>query len=310
MNGELSRRAVLRGALAGVAGSMLNRIPVLATSAPVTSSAPTARVGATLNLKAFKPGTTFQQAVEIWNRTTGTEMRCWKIYYELGQFGTTNEKAVQTMIAMGIQALISVKPAITPSKTDRAAMVTLLKGFHGRGLQAQVCLWQEVGPKVMTASQYHTYVSYYGPSIRQFYPLVFDAPGSQGPDEWRAYDPGRSNLDGYAVDYYCDTFTRQPFRLDTLTDLAGPLPIGIWEIGNGAAGNFNPTKDQIDTYMTYLQNFLTHRQASGLRVGSVAWFNGPHDGVNRSEIVGTNLCREAKVDLAAYRALYQAVNHA
>jgi hypothetical protein len=308
MNGELSRRAVLGGAVAGLAGALLTRIPVLAATPPATSSARTARVGGTLNLQAFTSGTTYSQAVEMWNRTTGTQLRCWKIYYQLGQFGTSNENAVQTMIDMGIQALISVKPAITPSRTDRDAMVALLKGFHGRGLRAQVCLWQEVGPKDMSADAYHAYVRYYGPSIRQYYPLVFDAPGSKGPDGWRAYDPGRSNLDGYAVDYYCTSFVRNSFRLDTLTDLAGPLPIGVWEIGGAGPGTLTPTTAQINAYMTYLQNFLTQRQASGLPVGSVAWFNGPHQGSNRNEIVGTDPNPEAATDIAAYQLLYKAVN--
>lgn len=301
---------MLGGAVAGVAGALLTRVPVLADAPPVISST-IARVGATLNLRAFTPGTTYPQAVEMWNRTTGTEMRCWKIYYEPSQFGASNEGAVKTMISMGIEALISVKPAITPSATDRRAMVSLLKGFHDRGLSAQVCLWQEVGPKDMTAAQYHTYVSYYGPSIRQYYPLVFDAPGSQGPDEWRAYDPGHSNVDGYAVDYYCSCFTRQTsFRLETLADIAGTLPVGIWEIGNGAAGDFNPTPGQIQAYMQYLQSFLTQRQRANLPVGSVAWFNGPHKGVNRNEIVGTDPCAEAATDLTCYRTLYDAVNKA
>jgi hypothetical protein len=38
-----------------------------------------ARVGATFDLFPFKPGTTYPQAVKLWNDTTGTTMRCWKI---------------------------------------------------------------------------------------------------------------------------------------------------------------------------------------------------------------------------------------
>ncbi|HEX4213009.1 MAG TPA: hypothetical protein VIA06_06745, partial [Candidatus Dormibacteraeota bacterium] len=69
-----------------------------------------------------------------------------------------------------------------------------------------------------------------------------------------------------------------------------------------------PTTAQINAYMTYLQNFLTQRQASGLPVGSVAWFNGPHQGSNRNEIVGTDPNPEAATDIAAYQLLYKAVN--
>jgi hypothetical protein len=309
MSGELSRRAVLGGAVTGVAGALLSRVPVLAATPPVTGSARQARVGGTLNLRAFPSGWTFPQAVQMWNWKTGTQMRCWKIYYEVGQFGTTNEQAVQTMIQMGIQALISVRPSIKPSRTDRDAMMALLNGFKQRGLQAEVCLWQEVGPKDMTAAQYHCYVNYYGPYIRQVYPLVFDGPGWLGPTEWQDYAPNRSDFDGYAVDYYCSTFwDYTTFKLEGLIDLAGPLPIGIWEIGNTASPRFFPTTGQIDGYMSYLQSFLTQRLASGLPVGSVAWYNGPHQGHTKNEIVGTDPNPEAPVDISAYDNLYRAVN--
>ena len=59
-----------------------------------------------------------------------------------------------------------------------------LEMFQDAGLMAEVCLWQEVGPRDMTAAQYHAVVHYYGPTVRQFYPLVFDAPGFPGPTEW------------------------------------------------------------------------------------------------------------------------------
>jgi hypothetical protein len=280
------------------------------TSQMSTRPIPAARVGATFDLFPFPPGTTYPQAVEEWNCKTGTKMRCWKVYYQLGEFPTRIEDNIKTMIDHNIQALISFKPAITPSPTDRAKLARAVEMFDAAGLLAEVCLWQEVGPKDMTASQYHTYVQYYGPTIREHYPLVFDAPGSQGPDEWAAYDPGHGDLDGYAVDFYCSAYIRHGIRLDRLAALAGRLPVGIWEMGNTSSEHFMPTCEQLTEYMEYITSFLSERAASGLPVGSVAWYNGPADPKQsgHNQIVGTHPNPIAACDITAYRKLYDAVN--
>jgi hypothetical protein len=38
---------------------------------------------------------------------------------------------------------------------------------------------------------------------------VFDAPGYRMPSEWRAFNPGREHLDGYALDFYCPDLIRR-----------------------------------------------------------------------------------------------------
>lgn len=316
MNREISRRAVLIGGAAlGIGGALGAAGIVTGTrqAAAAATSAPRggpARVGATFDLFPFCPGTTYPEAADTWNSTTGTTMRCWKTYYQVSQFPTSIDAKTQTIIDRGIQALISFKPAITPSEADLDSLANALQLFKTAGLIAEVCLWQEVGPRDMTAAQYHQVVQYYGPTVRQFYPLVFDAPGYQGPAEWAAYDPGRSQLDGYAVDFYCPDFVNKGFTLDPLGKLAGDLPVGIWEIGNTASSGFFPTADQLDDYMNYMQNWLTQRAASGLPVGSVAWYNGPADASQggQNEIAGCSPNPLASTDIAAYRKLYNAVN--
>lgn len=315
---QISRRDVLLGGAAlGLGGALGAASLVTATQRAVAQTGapmiPAGRVGATFDLFPFCPGTTYPQAVDTWNNTTGTSMRCWKVYYQPGEFPTSIDDRIRTIIDRGIQALISFKPAISLSATDRSKLASAVEMFHAAGLIAEVCLWQEVGPKDMTATQYHDVVAYYGPAVRQYYPLVFDAPGSQGPSEWSAYDPGRASLDGYAVDYYCSTFTNQSFRLETMAHVAGNLPLGIWEIGNTASAGFVPTAAQLTDYMNYLTSFLSRRAASGLPVGSVAWYNGPADALQdgANEIAGCNPSSVnplVSTDIAAYRRLYGAVN--
>jgi hypothetical protein len=316
MSRQISRRAVLMGGAAlGIGGALGTAgITTGAQAAAAGTGQPMigagARVGATFDLFPFCPGTTYPEAVDNWNAITGTSMRCWKIYYKPGEFPTSIDARVQTIIDRGIQALISFKPAIALSATDLHALAAAVKMFHDAGLIAEVCLWQEVGPKDMTATQYHNVVRYYGPVVRQYYPLVFDAPGYQGPLEWAAYDPGRAQLDGYAVDYYCGDFINKQFSLQPLATLAGNLPVGVWEIGNTAFDGFFPTASQLTAYMNYVTSFLSQRAASGLPVGSVAWYNGPADsgqsGLN--EIAGCSPNPLAATDVIAYRKLYNAVN--
>lgn len=328
MERQFSRRAALIGG--GVALGAVGAAGVLAATgqqaaaadAPQVPSPTVARVGATFNLFPFAPGTTYPEAMKTWNATMSSPgvprpMRCWKVFYQLGQFPTSIDDEIQTIINNDIQALITFKPAITPSSDDLKALAKAVKMFSDAHLKAEMCLWQEVRPATkgpgsgMTAEQYHTYVQYYGPAIRPYYPLVFDAAGSQGPDEWAAYDPGHTYVDGYAIDYYCPTyFNKDTIRLDALATLAGDLPVGIWEIGNADSSPFFPSRSQLNEYMSYLTNFLTNRLAAGRPVGSVAWYNGPADASysNQNEIVGTNPNPLAPLDITDYRLLYDAVN--
>lgn len=315
MDSQMSRRAILVGGVAlgaaGAASLVTGRQPAAAQALRPSVPIPRdARVGATFNLLPFRKGTTWGRAVDEWNKRTGTQMRCWKVYFQESDFPASIDAQTQTIIDRKIQAMISFKPSRHLSVSERNRLKAAVTMFHKHKLLAEVCLWQEVGPKDMTAAQYHDYVKYYGPVIREFYPLVFDAPGSPGPAEWKAYDPGHKYLDGYALDLYCADFTRKSRRLEPLIELAGELPVGVWEIGNTASNSFFPTAAQLTTYMDYLTSTLSKREAQGLPVGSVAWYDGPGTPkqTGQNEIVGKHPCSLARQDIALYRKLYRAVN--
>jgi len=40
-----------------------------------------------------------------------------------------------------------------------------------------------------------------GRTVRQFYPLAYDAAGSRRPANWKNYYPGASSVDVVAIDY-------------------------------------------------------------------------------------------------------------
>ena len=311
MNRQLNRRTALIGggaALGAIGAAALTGAahadPLLPVTASPMISAPL--VGATFDLVPFPAGTTYDQAVDIWNTTTGTTMHCWKVYFGDSKFPNMIDEQIQTIIKRNIQALLCFKPSPAQSPADLAALDATLRMYSGAQLNAEVTLWQEVGPKDMTATDYAGVVSYYGPTVRRYYPLVYNAPGYLGPGEWKTYDPGWPNLDGYAVDFYCGDYINKGYRLDMIAELAGPLPIGIWEIGNTASDNFFPTDAQLSEFFGYITGFLTGRAASGGAIGSSAWFNGPatagQSGLN--EIAGTDPNPLAARDIALYQKFY------
>lgn len=279
-----------------------------------------ALVGATFDLLPFQPKiNNYPAAVADWNKTTGTTMRCWKVYYQASKFPTQLDSKLKTIIQNGIQALISFKPSPLISKPqgqqDKIKLQHAIKMLSsatvdGKKLNAEVCLWQEVGPKHMTASQYKDLVAFCEPVIHPHFPLVFDAPGWLGLPEWQSYRPDDSLLDGYALDMYCGDFIHHTKMLDQFMSFAGDKPVGIWEIGNTANPKFLPTTSDIENYLGHITSSLTDRLRSGRPVGSVAWYNGPatttQNGAN--EIVGTNPYKYASIDIQWYKELYKAID--
>jgi hypothetical protein len=123
-------------------------------------------------------------------------------------------------------------------------------------------------------------VQYYGPTVRQYYLLAYDAAGSRGPASWKKYYPGALLIDVVAVDYYATAYA-QGITLDTLVAIADnaspPKPFGIWEMGN-STGTTSPSQSQIDSYFSYLQALMAGRLQAGQANADIAWYNG--DGVN------------------------------
>jgi uncharacterized membrane protein YgcG len=320
MAASISRRAVLGGGVALGAAALLTTREQPARAQVITPITGGARVGATFDLDPFEPAIkTYPAAVADWNAKTGTTMKCWKLYFQESKFPSALKPQMKLMIEQGIQAMISFKPTPDISSSQGQQDTSKLKDavemlssatIDGKKLLAEVCLWQEVGPKDMTSSQYKDLVAHYGPIISQHFPLVFDAPGYQGPKEWAAYKPDDSLLDGYAIDFYCDAYVHRDIRLEQLFPLAGNKPVGVWEIGNTATSKFTPTPTDVENYMGHITQRLSERLASGLPVGSVAWYNGPADSKQsgQNEIVGTHPCQLAPLDIKLYRTLYAAVN--
>jgi hypothetical protein len=286
----VSRRALLRALGAGAAAVAAAPVLLPGSHAGATTAArpglPRAAAtlaglhGATLSLAAFPSGTTWPQAIADWEGYTGTTIKAAKVYYGPGMFPTSISEEIRTFISGGVKALLSFKPAYNPpSKTDLAAMENTLQMYQAAGLTAAVTLWQEP-QHVMTAPQFTRVVHYYGPAIRNYYPLAYDVTGAAGPAEWTRYYPGASFIDLVAIDYYATAYAKG-IRLDTIAGLADsaspPQPLGIWEMGSSATGS-SPSQSQVESYFGYIQSFMAGRLQAGKANAEIVWYNG--DGVN------------------------------
>jgi hypothetical protein len=286
----VSRRALLRGFGAGAAALAAAPALLSSTRADATTAAkaglPRAAAtlaglhGATLSLAAFPSGTTWAQAIAEWESYTGTTIKASKIYNSPGVFPTSISTKIRALIDGGIRALLSFKPAFNPpTSADLAALANTLQMYLSAGLSATVTLWPEAQDQ-MTASQFHRVFQYYGRTVRNYYPLAYDAAGSRGPTNWKSYYPGASLVDVVAIDYYATAYVKG-ITLDTIVaiaDNASPSkPFGIWEMAN-STGATSPAQSQIDSYFSYIQSLMAGRLQAGKANADIAWYNG--DGVN------------------------------
>ncbi len=275
----VGRRALLKGVGAGAAA--LAAAPILLAGPRADAATSLAGLhGATLALSAFPSGTTWAGAIADWEGYTGTTIKASKVYNRPGAFPVKISNEIRAFIDQGIKALLSFKPAYDPpTKTDLAALRNTLRMYLNAGLTATVTLWPEA-QDVMTASQFHRVVQYYGRAVRDYYELAYDAAGSRGPTNWTKYYPGASLIDVVAVDYYANTYVKG-IRLDTLVSLANDArpakPFGIWEMGSSNDA-VSPSQTQVESYFSYIQSLMAGRLQAGQPNAEIAWYNG--NGVN------------------------------
>lgn len=255
--------------------------PLPADRAAASAASGTGLHGATLDLSAFPPGTTWAEAIQAWNGFTATKIRACKVYFGPSQFPTSITWDIQAFIDNDIKALLCFKPAVPFKAADLAALKSTLLMYKLAGLKADVTLWQEP-QDVMSVLDYRRAVRDYGPAVRHYYRLAYDAGSHGAPAEWTSYYPGDAQIDIVAVDYYAGSYVGGA-RLEgiaKLADYAKPaMAFGLWEMGVSAS-NTGPSvsETQVHEYFAYVQWFMSRRVKAGKANAEIAWYNG--DGVN------------------------------
>ncbi|HEV2374052.1 MAG TPA: hypothetical protein VGS19_18085 [Streptosporangiaceae bacterium] len=275
----ISRRGLLIAGGAGAAVLAASPLLVPGISAAARRAGTPGLHGATLSKSAFPPNTTFSQAIKLWEGYTGTTIQTSKVYYERNHFPTTIDDRIAALLANGIRGLLCFRPDFNPvSQGNLTRMEATLKLYKQAGLDAEVTIWQE--PQVSkghpSASRYIAAVAYYGPMIRQYYPLVYDASGAAGPVGWTQYYPGDDQVDKVVVDYYGHHYATGE-RIDAIAAIADsanpPKPFGIWEMGDRSSHVRVPTPAEMTAYFQYVQSLMAQRLANGRVNADVTWYN-------------------------------------
>jgi hypothetical protein len=291
----------------------------------VTGQSTITRVGATTSQRVYPAGTTTRiQAAQAYDGFIGAPrhlaMSVEKLYFTPSSFQTAVQGDTQALADAGIKIIASIKPAYPTSATDLAALNTMLAAWKnyvspagtpnaGLGINAEVILWQEPifnsSPWSNNAAQYISYVQYYGPTVRQYFPLVYNPNNNSNTISYvQAFYPGDALIDKVMVDMYTPSFA-QGITYDNAAALANnaspkkPFGIAEWGISTGNITDFG-------RFANYIKSFMQTRASQGLPNADVLYYNGngPNPGPGPDTIMSSTDPKVPGIQLV-YDALNQ-----
>lgn len=239
---------------------------------------PAVKVGAFLGEGAMlQPN--FNDANADWLAWTGIHIPVSRVY--LGGSGDWSVNSdITQMTAAGVQICISIQPSYNPvSSSDLAALTTFLADLQAAGAQCKFAIWHEPYYSGLTAAEYIAAVQYYGPVIRQYYPLVFvTAESSVYYDSENDYYPGDEWVDEVATDYYYSGRDDLPTCSAPADNANPPKPFGLWEFGISQS-SYALENSNASGFFAYIQDEFIGRAAAGQPNSELIWFNaGPGTG--------------------------------
>jgi hypothetical protein len=133
-------------------------------------------------------------------------------------------------------------------------------------------MYHEPVSEGLSVGQYQGMINYYGPTVRQYYPLNYSGQASSGGGTVANYQTYymSGSFDAASVDYYCANYDAGLLISDyaAVTD-ADNLPFGLWEFGVNESGQ---TQTQGTNFYTYLQSFFTGRLSAGKGNGYISHY--------------------------------------
>jgi hypothetical protein len=249
----------------------------------------------------------FNGGTALWESWTGVTVPVTRFYLAQSDY-TAFYTDMEDMIQGGVKICLTIRPAYNPvSSADLANLTTLLQTMQNAGAIADITLWHEPYYSGLTNTQYVDMVEYYGPTVREYYPLVCVF---SGPDavESNGFYPGDSWCDKIAVDQYAYTVNYGDNSITNGAAIANaadpPKPLGIWEF-NGSTLPLNEagqTQAQVTEYFEYVQNYMVTRLQQGLDNADVLLFNS-----GSTDIV-TCITSSSDYRLALWQNIYYALN--
>lgn len=212
----------------------------------------------------------------VWQGWTGAVPLVARFYQTSSYSYSTSQ---QEAVAAGAKLLISVQPPYNPvSPSNLAALQSYVQTLAGAGADCDFAIWHEPFFSGLTPAQYIAAVQYYGPVIRQYYPLVFvTAASSVFLDGENGYYPGDAWVDKVATDIYCAAYDAGHASLSLCAQPADsanpPKPFGLWEF-NGSPASTGQTQAQVTAFFSYVQSYMAARVAAGQPCADLCLFSG------------------------------------
>lgn len=248
-------------------------------------------------------------AITNWQNITGRTLAVRRVYFTTPPTGGITFD-LQADASAGRWVALSFQPAYDPiSSTQRTNLDNFLFSCKAAGLKAIVTMYHEPANKDLSPTDYSSVQSYYGPTVRKYYPLNYSAAADGGPGSvanylayYSAAKYARAVFDAASVDYYCPAYINDGLTLDSYAAITDPdnLPFGILEFG---ANQNNFTSSQIQSFYTAIQNYVTGRVSAGKGVTCVCHFTASPPG-SYSQPPFTS----GDYEVAYYQSLYDAVN--
>lgn len=211
----------------------------------------------------------------VWKSWTGVNIGVTRIYKSAGDF--TYTAGMAQLAAAGVKICLSVSPAYNPvSSSDLASLTTLMQTLKAAGAQCDVAIWSEPYYSGLSAAQYTAAVNYYGPAIRQYYPLVFVTSAfSVAANNENSYYPGDSAVDKVATDFYISgsSYGTLDAAASVADGAAPPKPFGIWEFGAATDPVNGSTQASVTAFFGYIQSYMAGRLQAGKANADVIYFS-------------------------------------
>lgn len=266
------------------------------------------KCGAYVNPADYGTSVTMAQGLSDFDGYTSRTITAHRTYYGTSTFPSAITSDLQADQAAGRRALLSFKPAYNPtSSSDLTSLENFLDSCVNAGLDAVVALWHEPYSQGLTAAQYKSMISYYGPAVRQRYPLCYcqaSYPIASGKIAAGDFYPGDSAVDQVAIDVYCDSYLLMNSILTTCAAVADgaspPKPFGIWEYNSN---NVNQTQTEVTSFLTgdvtnSIKAVLAARTAAGKDNADISWFQ------NTAQSNATAIMSSSDYRVPAYQQVF------
>ena len=227
--------------------------------------------GAYLNEAAYGAAD-WTGAYAAWTSLGGPPLTVTRAYYAPSSFGVPLRTDVAQMIAGGMKVCIDLKPAYNPvSGTDLANMTLFLQALQAAGAECDISLWHEPFFSGLSAAQYQAMIAFYGPAVRQFYPLAVCLSGNDT-DPVNGYYPPASQYDKITVDAYAASSIAQVTNAETQADANGK-PFGIWEFNGATDAVSGESPVAVTAFFAFIESLMEARAAAGKPCADVILFS-------------------------------------